>query len=126
MRIFRKLLPALAAIAVFAALAGTLIWAVNDSNRSFREKLGALPEGEKVAEYASPDGASLLTVYYIEGWHATVSDQVRATVTADGSTWNIYYDYRQHETRAEWLDDETVEINGHVLNIHEDTYIEER
>lgn len=122
MGVIRKLFPAVMALLVFGTLAGLLVWGVHDSNKQFHETLNAMPEGEKLAEYPSPDGEKLLTTHFIDGRGATVAWSVRAEVTAGGSTRNIYYQYGLKDIEARWLDNETVEINGLVLNIYEDTH----
>ncbi len=82
-----------------------------------------IPKGEYLNSLESPNGEYTLKSYRC-GAGATVDFSVRVEVI-DNKTkkaTNIYYRYHDYEADMEWLDNETVLINGIKLNIHKDYY----
>ena len=81
-----------------------------------------LPSGEKIESCASPYSGAVLEVYRVRG-SATVDDAIRACVVFEnGKQKNIYWNYHESEADVQWLDGETVQINGNTLNIHHDVF----
>lgn len=88
-----------------------------------RNGIVGLPKGELLAEYASPNEAYTLNVYLCDGG-ATVDYSIRGELLTreTGLRKNIYWNYHESDAVVQWTDDDTVTINGHTLNVHEDTY----
>lgn len=91
-------------------------WAFFDMNR--------LPKGEYLTEKASPDGRYTLKAYRTNGG-ATTSYSVRGELIFNESneeTKNIYWNEREDTANITWTDNETVEINGHSLDVPDDKF----
>ncbi|HHK5541771.1 DUF5412 domain-containing protein [Bacillus cereus group sp. MYBK163-2] len=84
-----------------------------------------LPIGEKIAEKQSPDGTYTFKAYVTNGG-ATTSFAVRGELVFNHreyfKTKNVYWNYREDTAKIVWKDNDTVIINGHTLNVPEDTY----
>ncbi|MFP7486262.1 DUF5412 domain-containing protein [Priestia filamentosa] len=97
---------------IFIALIGYgIYWAFFDMNR--------LPKGEYLTEETSPNGKYTLRAYVSNGG-ATVAYAVRGElVFNDGyrRDKNIYWNYREDTANIKWLDNDTVVINGHTLDV---------
>lgn len=92
-------------------LAYGVYWAFFDMNR--------LPTGEYVTEQTSPDGTYTLKAYIINGG-ATTSYSIRGELVFNNrneKTKNVYWNYREETATIQWIDDDTVKINGHELNV---------
>jgi len=84
-------------------------WAFFDMNR--------LPTGEYITEETSPNGTYTLKAYVSSP--SLSADAVRGELIfneRNGKTKNIYWNYRESTAKIEWIDDDTVVINGHKLN----------
>ena len=87
-----------------------IYWAFFDMNR--------LPKGEYLTEETSPDGTYTLKTYI--SVTSLSSDAVRGELVfnkRNGKTKNIYWNYRESTAKIEWLDNKTVVINGHTLEV---------
>lgn len=85
-------------------------WAFFDMNR--------LPMGEYLTEETSPDGTYTLKAYLSSP--SLSADAVRGELVLNernGKTKNIYWNYRESTAKIEWLDNKTVVINGHTLEV---------
>ncbi len=73
--------------------------------------------------YESPTGEYRINIYLCDGG-ATVDFSIRGELLtkATGVRRNIYWNYHERDASVNWIDDETVNINGHTLNIHNDIY----
>ena len=80
-----------------------------------------LPEGELSATYDSPSAKYAVNIYLCGGG-ATVDFSIRGELVEGEGRKNIYWNYHEQEAVVEWLDEETVSINGRVLNVLEDVY----
>lgn len=71
----------------------------------------------------SPNGTYTVTAYLNNGG-ATTDFAVLGTLknNKDGKTKNIYWQYPCEEADMEWLNDETIKINGVELNVKNETY----
>ena len=101
---------------LIAAITGAAVhWAFYDIQR--------LAGQEVLAEVPSPDGSSVLTAYLTNGG-ATTDFGVLCAVrdTNDGRKRNFYWQYHCSEAVVRWIDDDTAEVNGVVLDVWEDTY----
>ena len=71
----------------------------------------------------SPDGNYEIVVYRNNGGatvNYTLLCAIRSTTT--GKEKNIYWKYHCEDVSIQWLDDETVKIDGVELNVRKDTY----
>lgn len=102
---------------VFIGLIGYgVYWAFFDMNR--------LPTGEYLTEETSPDGTYTLKAYVTNGG-ATTSFAIRGELAfnkQNNKTKNIYWNYREENAVIEWLDDDTVVINGQTLHVPNDKF----
>lgn len=92
-----------------------IYWAFFDMNR--------LPTGEYLTEEMSPDGTYTLKAYV--SVTSLSSDAVRGELVfneRNGKTKNIYWNYPESSAKIEWLDNKTVVINGHKLEVPNDKY----
>ncbi len=97
---------------LFSVLAGYgVYWAFFDMNR--------LPTGEFLTEEMSPDGTYTLKAYRTNGG-ATTSYAIRGELVVNnrnGKKKNIYWNYREKTAHIEWVDNKTVVMNGHSLEV---------
>ncbi len=87
-----------------------IYWAFFDMN--------GLPTGEYLTEETSPDGTYTLKAYVSSP--SLSADAVRGELVfneRNGKTKNIYWNYRESTAKIEWLDNKTVVINGHTLEV---------
>lgn len=88
-----------------------IYWAFFDMNR--------LPTGEYLTEETSPDGTYTIKAYRNNGG-ATTSYSIRGELVfnqSNSKTKNIYWNYREDTAEIEWIDNDTVIINGHTLEV---------
>lgn len=81
-------------------------------------EMSRLPTGEYLTEQTSPDGTYTLKAYVSSP--SLSSDAVRGELVfneRDGKTKNIYWSYRESTAKIEWLNNKTVVINGHTLDV---------
>ncbi len=78
---------------------------------------------EKIEEASSPDNKYTVTAYLDNGG-ATTPYSILCMVRKNkiGFSRKIYYQYRCDEADIEWLDNQTVIINGIELDVKKDTY----
>ncbi len=101
--------------AMVGGVAYTINWAFFDIQR--------INGQEYLAESISPNGTYIVTAYLNNGG-ATTSYAVLGTLkkNKNGKTKNIYWQYRCEKAEMEWLDDETIKINGVRLNVKNEIY----
>ncbi|MFZ7942464.1 DUF5412 domain-containing protein [Neobacillus sp. 19] len=78
-----------------------------------------LPTGEYLTEETSPDGKYTVKAYRNNG-SATVSYSIRGELIfneRNKKSKNIYWNYRENTAIISWIDKDTVEINGHQLDV---------
>ncbi len=85
--------------------------------------INSLPKGDLVKSVSSPNEKCCLNIYLVNGG-ATVDFAIRGEIEniETGEKRNIYWKYHCEEANIEWIDDETVIINGKRLNILTDKY----
>ena len=78
---------------------------------------------EYLTELSSPNGTYTVTAYLNNGG-ATTSYAVLGTLenNVNGKVKNIYWEYRCEKAEMEWLNDETIRINGIELNVKNEIY----
>nr|WP_205961733.1 DUF5412 domain-containing protein [Psychrobacillus vulpis] len=97
-------------------LSFVVYWAFFDMNR--------LPTGEFLTEESSPDGKYTLKAYISDGG-ATTNYAIRGELVFNEEKKkkkNIYWNYREESADISWLDNATVVINGHELDVPRDKY----
>ncbi|MFD4707934.1 DUF5412 domain-containing protein [Gottfriedia sp. NPDC058432] len=90
-------------------------WAFFDMNR--------LPKGEYLTEEESPNGNYTLKAYVTSGG-ATTENTVRGELVfnKEKKSKTVYWNYRESAADIEWIDSDTVVINGHTLNVPDDKF----
>ncbi|MEH7609829.1 DUF5412 domain-containing protein [Gottfriedia acidiceleris] len=90
-------------------------WAFFDMNR--------LPKGDYLTEEKSPNGNYTLKAYVTSGG-ATTGYAVRGELVynKEKKSKTVYWNYRERAADIEWIDNVTVVINGHTLNIPNDKF----
>ncbi|MFC0187244.1 DUF5412 family protein [Fictibacillus aquaticus] len=85
-------------------------------------KLDELPKGKFLSEHSSPFNDNVAKAYLIDDGGATVRASIRVEVGDGSEAETIYWNYDESSVNIKWLDKETIEINGHILNIYDETY----
>lgn len=100
---------------IVGGMAYSINWAFFDIQR--------IDGQEYLTEVTSPDETYTVTAYLNNGG-ATTSYAVLCTLrkNKNGKTKNIYWQYRCEEANMEWLNDETIIINGIELNVKNEVY----
>lgn len=117
----RKIKLTLLVLAAPILLIGGLLsfvvyWAFFDMNR--------LPTGDFLTEESSPDGKYTLKAYIFDGG-ATTSYAIPGELVFNNGKKkkkNIYWNYHEETADISWLDNGTVIINGHELDVSKDKY----
>ena len=77
---------------------------------------------ELITTIESPDKKYKLNLYLNRG-NATVDFSVRGEIENKlGMKKNIYYQYHTNKGKASFIENDVVQINGEILNIHEDSF----
>lgn len=113
----KKLLKAFAVLFVlFVGLFGYgIYWAFYDMNR--------LPTGELLTEEISPDGTYTVRTYVT--YNSMSDDAVRGELIynkRNGKSKNIYWNYPESTATIMWIDNSTVDINGHQLKVPKEKF----
>ena len=82
-----------------------------------------LPKGEKIASYDSPSKEYTITIFLCGGG-ATSRYSIRGEIINHTTNHrrNIYWQYNQESATVMWKDEQAVIINGHELNVEQDSY----
>nr|WP_246362822.1 DUF5412 domain-containing protein [Paenibacillus alba] len=106
----------LATICVIVLLIGYSIY-------YFFFSLGHLPRGELVKILESPEKSYTVNLYLVNGG-ATTDFAIRGELVNNrsASSKNIYWAYQESSSELSWVNDHTVIINGHELNVKKDKY----
>ena len=82
-----------------------------------------LPEGKFVESFDSPSLNYTINIYLCDGG-ATTDYSIRGELVdnSNGNKKNLYWNYHESNAYVEWIDEYTVKINGHILNILSDVY----
>lgn len=81
--------------------------------------MGRLPKGNLISEVQSPNGTYTIKAYITNGG-ATTSYAIRGELIYNNirkKPKNIYWNYREDKAIIEWVDEDTVIINGHELDV---------
>jgi hypothetical protein len=85
--------------------------------------IGRLPKGNLITAVQSPDGNYTIKAYVSET--SLSAPAVRGELNYNKQkkrTKNIYWNYREDSANIKWVDNVTVIINGHKLNVSQDTF----
>lgn len=91
-------------------------WAFFDMNR--------LPKGDLISAVSSPKGTYTVKVYVSNGG-ATTDYAVLGELIFNKENRkpkNIYWNYHEETAKVKWKNENTVEINGQVLNVPNETF----
>ncbi|WP_420488240.1 DUF5412 domain-containing protein [Gottfriedia acidiceleris] len=90
-------------------------WVFFDMNR--------LPKGDYLTEEKSPNGNYTIKAFVTNGG-ATTGYAVRGELVynKEKKSNTVYWNYRESAADIEWIDNDTVVINGHTLNIPDDKF----
>ncbi|GIM46373.1 hypothetical protein DNHGIG_19220 [Collibacillus ludicampi] len=82
-----------------------------------------MPEGEFFKQAISPNKTYTINFYKINGG-ATTDFSIRGELLNNKTQEkkNIYWEYGTDHVKASWIDDHTVVINSHKLDVRKDTY----
>lgn len=86
--------------------------------------MNRLPTGDYLTEETSPDGNYTIKAYLTNGG-ATTSFAIRGELVFNNrknKEKNIYWNYREETANIEWIDNDTVVINGKTLNVPNDKF----
>lgn len=104
-------------LAILLILAYSVYWFF------FSMSIYRLPKGRFLYEDTSPKGTYTVKVYVSEP--ALSGDAVRVELIMNnkkGKKKNLYWEYRESTARITWIDDDTVKINDHELNLPNNKY----
>lgn len=78
---------------------------------------------EYISDITSPNGKYTVTAYLNNGG-ATTSYAVLGVLKNNETNKekNIYWQYKTEKANMEWINDNTIEINGRELNVEKDVY----
>ncbi len=81
-----------------------------------------LPTGELITESTSPNGEYTIKTYLCGG-NATVDFSIRGELLIKSKNpQNIYWEYKTNKSIIKWLNNNTVVINGHEINLPNGKY----
>lgn len=86
--------------------------------------MNRLPTGDYLTEETSPDGNYTIKAYLTNGG-ATTSFAIRGELVFNNrknKEKNIYWNYREETANIEWINNDTVIINGKTLNVPNDKF----
>lgn len=81
-----------------------------------------LPIGEFRGEFISPDGKFSIKQYISSPALSSSSIRCEIVDNVNNTKRNIYWGYRESNAKITWIDNTTVCINGHLLNVFYDAY----
>ncbi len=108
--------------AILELIAGLLVASIGIYYSFF--DMQHLPTGELIKEVSSPNGEYIFKAYLCNGG-ATVDFAIRGEVEFTkqyGKVKTIYWNYHQDHADLKWMDNQTIIINGHTLDVLRDSY----
>lgn len=84
--------------------------------------MNSLLKGEFLESIESPTGKYTINSYLSKNSLSADAIRVELINNKTSKRKNIYWGYNESLAYMEWIDENTVEINEHVLNIHKDIY----
>ncbi|OAH53923.1 hypothetical protein AWH48_11690 [Domibacillus aminovorans] len=110
------IITSLGFLLVIGLLSYGVYWAFFDMNR--------LPKGDLISEVNSPSRDYTIKAYNSSGG-ATTDFAVLGELNFNNENRkpkNIYWNYHEEEANIKWLDEDTVIINRHKLNVPHETF----
>ncbi len=105
----------IAVLVVIAILSYGIYWAFFD--------MGRLPKDKFLSEVISPGGEYSIKAYVSESSLSAPAVLGELNfISKRKRPKNIYWNYREDHADIEWVDNFTVIINGHKLNVLKDTF----
>lgn len=85
--------------------------------------ISKIPNGVLLSTHYSPSEKYTVNIYLCDG-SATVDSSIRGELVNNetGDKQNIYWNYHEDTATVMWIDDLTVVINGHQLNLPNDAF----
>ncbi|MGI8372371.1 DUF5412 family protein [Priestia megaterium] len=84
-----------------------------------------VPKGEYVSQSTSPNGEYTVKIYQ-SGGGATTDFAIRGELTDNNKIFNkkknIYWNYPQETAKVKWIDNNTVNISGHKIDVKTETF----
>ena len=82
-----------------------------------------LPSGTLIQSSTSPTDRYRVNAYVVDGG-ATTDFAIRAEVVDEytGEKRNIYWNYHESDAELFWISNDTISINGIILNVTTDMY----
>lgn len=102
-------------VTMVGAIAYAINWAFFDIQRI---------DGQKYITESNSTNKTYTVTAYLNNSGATTDYAVLCTLknNNNGKTKNIYWQYRCEKADMEWLNDETIKINGKELNVKNEIY----
>lgn len=112
----KKMLPLFLILLLLLTSCGKTLSSTNNG-------ISGLPEGEFLEAHHSLNGEYTINIYLCGGG-ATTDYSIRGELLTNttGTRKNIYWNYHEDDAVVQWISDETVIINNHIINIHDDVY----
>ncbi|MCM1364841.1 MAG: DUF5412 domain-containing protein [Faecalibacterium sp.] len=99
-----------------------LIAALSGLYYHFFVSMASLPDGELIGEYTYTETDNKINVYLCNGG-ATTDYAIKADfVDKNNKIKTIYWAYHERNAEVQWIDNETVSINGKIMNVYHDVY----
>ncbi|QCT07816.1 hypothetical protein E5Z56_10825 [Ruminococcus bovis] len=82
-----------------------------------------LPKGDFLESSVSPNKNYTVNAYLFGG-NATTDYAIRCEVVynSSGKTRNIYWNYHEDTVDMKWIDENTIDINNHRINVIDESY----
>lgn len=82
-----------------------------------------LPKGDFIESSVSPNKNYTVNAYLFGG-NATTDYAIRCEVVynSSGKTRNIYWNYHEDTVDMKWIDENTIDINNHRINVIDESY----
>jgi hypothetical protein len=85
-----------------------------------------LPKGNLLKSTKSSNENYIINFYLVDPIHSTVSSAIRAEIIYDGvflkKKDDIYWSYKESEVSFQWLSNNEIEINGHIIELPDGDY----
>lgn len=88
----------------------------------FFYNMNFLPKGEPLESIELPTNDYIINSYIVRNSLSADAIRVELINNKTSKRKNIYWGYPESTANIKWINEDTVEINGHILNIHNDRY----
>lgn len=88
----------------------------------FFYSLNSLPKGDLLASIKSPTNEYVINSYLVRNSLSANAIRVELINNKTSKRKNIYWGYPESTANIKWINEDIVEINGHILNIYKDRY----